>query len=467
MGDDWDRTTNAESSRKMAATVSQTASASYDRDPTEPAGSSSRSRTAVEVLKAQIDDVRVLGALLRPIAFAAVANFSISDAGIQVTTESERSVQAVAYVASSIFNSYEFTPPAEQQGESHGGSSMRLDSPPPSMEFDINLHTFLESLNIFGGAPPGNAFTTAKGGSASGRNTWQPGGGGFRPASTNEDGGGGPNTARPWDPTQRATTMRMRWRGTGYPLILLLEEQDVSTRCQIATFEPSTAHENHLLLAYHQEDTQAQAILPSEYLFDALQSVDQASCSKITVLFSNSYAPTVSSSRARSTSLSSSLMPPPTGKPILKLTSDGDFGTAETELPNDSSVLEKFTCARTTCNAYRWSHFARIIKAVQYAYRASIRVSDRGLMSIQLMMPKGTGGGGGDNGFLEFLIVPLDEDGHTQDDEDGDDGDEEGNGAARTTPQQFKPSQTVDSDTSGTKRRRDSLDDDDDDDDDL
>lgn len=103
----------------------------------------------------------------------------------------------------------------------------------------------------------------------------------------------------------------------------------------------------------------------------------------------------------------------------------------QTEFPNDVSVLEKFTCAKETINSYRWSHFSRLLKALHYSIRASIRVSDTGLLCIQLMMPKGTGqtsgpvnrggaaGGAGQaagksqkdsttavqgHGFLEFLV---------------------------------------------------------------
>lgn len=409
-------------------TPTPNAAASYDTQPlTREERNASANASRPDVLRAQVDDVRVLGALLRPIAFAAVANFSVSDAGIQVTTEADRSVQAVAYVSSSIFTSYEFdvananTEAAEDgeadAGTAGGGSSGRtLESTLPALDFDINLHTMLECLNIFGGAPPGNTLL--------GKGAFSKGGGGSASAFAGAARG---TTAEEQQQPQRATAMRMSWRGHGHPLVLQLVEQDVTTQCEIATFEPAEG----MRLDYHQEDTQAQAILPSEYLFDALQSVDQSSCSRITLLFSNHYAreTTQLHMTQRWQSPTSSI---PT-RAMLKLTSDGDFGTAETEFSSDTtsakapSVLEKFTCAKTTINSYRWSHFSRMLKAVQYSVRASIRVSDVGLMSIQLMMPRGTGSVAPNtsktdqHGFLEFLVVPLE-----ADDADGDDDEDMG-----------------------------------------
>lgn len=291
--------------------------------------SASRSRSRAEVLRAEISDVAVLGTLLRPIAFAAVATFSVSEAGLQVTTEADRSVQAIAYASHAIFSRFQFEAPPDQQPPASNASSA-LDAPPPSLEFDLNLHTLLECLNVFGGAPTGNSFTSkrdqprdrfARGGSPRWReDDEEPRTGAFR----------GPHPGRE---ESKATSMRMSWRGTGYPLILLLEEQDVTTRCELATFEPGY----NLGLVYSHEDTQAQAIMTSEYLLDALQSIDRSSCSKVTLLFSNSYSVSrgrkrqgrTSSSQSVGLGMTSSIDSAGVGQAMFKISSDGDFGTAE------------------------------------------------------------------------------------------------------------------------------------------
>lgn len=96
-------------------------------------------------------------------------------------------------------------------------------------------------------------------------------------------------------------------------------------------------------------------------------------------------------------------------------------------------------------HSYRHAHFSRLRAALQSSLRTSIRIAQSGLLSVQVMMHKGTGGesaaGGASgpaaatgakggaatgtktgagtdtkppapgqgHGFLEFLIAPLDE----------------------------------------------------------
>lgn len=387
---------------------------------TRSMSSSSVSNRRAQVLNAQINDARVLATLLKPIAISAVASVSVSEAGLRVVTEQDRCVQAVAYVSAAVFSRFEFNPPSVE------ASYADDDDDAPQLDFDINLNTLLECINIFGGTSgPASSSSWQQQKDARGKrfgggagNTWQPA------------------TAAPYEATTRqnqdfkpATTVQMRWKGIGSPLILVLEEQDVVTRCELATYEPGHAWG----LAYNHKDTQAQAIMASECLLDAMGGIDAASCSKVTLFFSNTYhassrhskRPRLGSSSTQgsmSNTASTSLAP---GRPIVKISSDGDYGTAETELPNTASVLEKFSCAKETAHSYRHSHFARLGKALQASIRVSLRVSDRGLLSAQLMMPHGTGdgkhagkGGGsgaashapGGHGFLEFLIAPLDED---------------------------------------------------------
>ncbi|CAO1638122.1 unnamed protein product [Parajaminaea phylloscopi] len=385
-----------------------------------------------QVLKAQLSDVRSLASLLRPVAIATVASVTISTAGLRVVTEQERCVQAVAYVSSAIFSRFDFRPPSPSASRQHAEYTDDLDSLDPdqaSLEFDINLATLLECINIFGGA-------TA---SASSASSWQqqPNSSGKAWRSGFEPTGDGSDftqmASKPGPDAGRATTMQIRWKGIGYPLILLLEEQDVVTRCELATFEPGLGVE----LAYNHDDTQAQAIMTSECLLDALQGIDNAFCSKVTLLFSNTYVASRNGQRPHRTqtpaSAASSL---PLGRPTFKIISDGAHGTAEVELPNDSAVLERFSCARDTSHAYRYAHFARLNRALQASIRVSLRVSDTGLLSVQLMMPRGTGvaqqstssktkqtapasTSAPGHGFLEFLIAPLDLDGNDVDEARG------------------------------------------------
>lgn len=433
-----------------------------DRTSRSTAATQTQSRSARrDVLRAQVYDVKTLAALLRPISFSAVANVTVSEAGLKVTTEIDRSVQAVAYVSSSIFEQFDFELLTDASRTANYSQDDELDVEPPSLDFDISLHTLLECLNVFGGAPTSTL------------SSWQQNKAGFSSSNfgRRDPIATGSRWARDQDPTQpdverrtgyglpksneqAATTMRLRWRGLGNPLILLLEESQVVTRCELATYEPAQTME----LGFNHSDTRAQAILASSYLLDALQSID-GGCDKVTLLFSNTFvlprnnrnaAPSSTQNATSSTVLlngnnngSDSFAGPDAsmsstqtlaGQPMLQILASTLTGSStETLLPwqpqsSATSVLEKFSCTRgETVHSYRYSHFSKMIKALQGSVRASLRIGLRGLLSVQLMMPKGTGGDqsganagskgpgtsggrGQGHGFLEFLIAPLDED---------------------------------------------------------
>ena len=113
-----------------------------------PASAGPSSSRHPDVLRAELQDVKLLTSLIRPVQIAAVANLSISNAGIRVTTELDRSIQAVAYVAEGLFKTFEFTPP-EQSGDD--GAEQEDDEEEASVDFDINLNTLLDCLTIFSG----------------------------------------------------------------------------------------------------------------------------------------------------------------------------------------------------------------------------------------------------------------------------------------------------------------------------
>lgn len=341
---------------------------------TSTQANASRSRSVNDVLRAQVSDVRVLASLIRPIAFSTIGNFNVSDPGISVTTEADRSVQAVAYVSASIFDEFEFQPPPPlSTADTADRRSAALDSPMPCLDFDIDLVKLLECLNVFGGAPPSNSFTNRfrdvrdrERGPSGSRPASRWGGddeeGGRFGSSTQGQAG---NMAHPLrgDDSVKATSMKMRWRGPGHGLILLLEEQDVTTRCELATFEPAGS----VGLTYNHHDTQAQAIMQSDFLLDALSSIDTASCSKVALLFSNAYLPSrnrrnpmMLGGGGKGRDVSQSVVSDQfatqqsngTGRPMLKVMSDGDFGTAEVSRRTEGGPRKGLSTQRTQALEY-------------------------------------------------------------------------------------------------------------------
>ncbi|PWN27835.1 hypothetical protein BDZ90DRAFT_260323 [Jaminaea rosea] len=453
-----------------------------------------------DVLRAELGDVRALISLLRPISFAAVANFSISNAGIRVTTELARSLQAVAYVSEGLFKSFVFNPPESAQ-DSAEDDEVEEEGHEASIDFDISLLTLLECLTIFSGVATGSTHGSGRPPAATAgvsTNGLHP----LRDEAAQRLGG------LPGAPS--AVSLRLQWRGPGVPLVLLLSpEANATSRCELSTFESAIP----LGFEYHHDETQAQAIMSSEHLADAMQGIDVKACEKVQLLFTNSYEPSAgavgdrsaasksrvgvrasqptSSARTNASSASSAPSLPP-GQAMFKLTWDGgpNGGSSDVEFPYNTasttsatgSVLEKFTCERHTSHWYRWAHVYHLVKGLQASVRCSLRVArKRGLLSVQLMMPKGTGGaedaganrqqrragrngaggmaGEASHGFLDFLIAPLDEDstfpstyyaesdsGDENEDDETADRSDEGEGLVASGRRKRKQKQTPDSD---------------------
>ncbi|KAK0551890.1 checkpoint clamp complex protein Rad1 [Tilletia horrida] len=190
------------------------------------------------MLRARINDVRVLASLIRPIAMAAHATVLVEEGGLIFLTEYDRCVQARAYVVKQLFASYEtnldraLNPDADFTLDT-------LEGPGP-VEFEINLKTFLESIDIFGGAPtikangPGSS-SSGPGGFGNfgqGRTMYRP----YDPAATKVEGQGkwkrrfgtGFGTAEGDRDDEdsdrhvsRPTSMVMSYEGKGSPLILV------------------------------------------------------------------------------------------------------------------------------------------------------------------------------------------------------------------------------------------------------
>ncbi|KAK0533401.1 checkpoint clamp complex protein Rad1 [Tilletia horrida] len=449
-------------------------------EPSSPANSAS----AKPILLAKISDVRALASLLRPIALAAHATVAVEEAGLTFTTEYDRCVQASAFVNAPLFSIFQVNFDAQARAATRDpNNDFTLDTLDDDeddaddinrygrkIEFEINLHTFLESIDIFGGAPTIKANSNSSGsgsGSGSGagasassstgaaghhRNAAAPShyrrtdrppaddaangqgwrrrfGTGFGDAADGRAGGtGGDSGTGPDWHASRPTSMIMRYMGRGTPLIVILDEPDVTTQCSLATFERSLNFE----YTFARDTCMAQVIMKSEWLQEAIEVID-SSCTKVTLHFlpKDRGGPTIAGPRPRRMK----------AKESFKLTADADFGTVEMDFPNEGSNMSLFLCERATVNSYRFAHLHQAIKALQVSMKVSLRTDERGLLCMQFLMPRGTGtesdptmkvigtpagaSGRDGHGYIQFMCCPLDED---IDEEDEDDDDDEARG---------------------------------------
>ncbi|KIM53703.1 hypothetical protein SCLCIDRAFT_426684 [Scleroderma citrinum Foug A] len=100
------------------------------------------------VLKASVNDVRYIIALLRGINFSDRASITLSaDAGVVVTGDDARTLLATSYIYSDHFDEWNYAVDAPQPVSSQLSGA---DADPSSVSFDIPLNTLIECLNIYG-----------------------------------------------------------------------------------------------------------------------------------------------------------------------------------------------------------------------------------------------------------------------------------------------------------------------------
>ncbi|KDQ59631.1 hypothetical protein JAAARDRAFT_205648 [Jaapia argillacea MUCL 33604] len=363
--------------------------------PTSSARDESNIEEMRPVLIASAHDVRYLTALLRGVNFANRATVTITQYGFNVVVEEARTIMATAFVRNHVFQEYQYFPEKDVDNQSSQNSD--IDPSEAFSQFEIQLNTLLECLNIFGTAGQGSLSSHSKGGAKRWRND-DDGGDGDDDGPRNRRGRGVNQQSNHIDhyfsDTKRGTGMRLTYNGAGHPLILVLAEDSTgpTAKCEITTFDS----EPHLELSLPPENTHFKVILNSSWLRDALSELDP-SCEKLTFIGN----PPVQNPRgARAPS-----------KPLFRIQAAGTFGSTEMDYPNDRDVIETFLCEHPVSFTYRFNHISKTLRALQNSTKTSLRIDGEGLLSLQFIIPfPKVGGTGHTDEFLEFLCLPLDDD---------------------------------------------------------
>ncbi|KAL0577082.1 checkpoint clamp complex protein Rad1 [Marasmius crinis-equi] len=345
----------------------------------------------VPVLKASVHDVRHFTSLLRGVNFTNRATVTVTDRGLLVAVEEARTLLGTAYIFSDVFDEYEYH--GESVEEEQDTQQEAYNS-----AFEIHLNTLIECLNIFGTAG-------GSGGSGSGKHVqWkQAGAGEEQNSSGDEDAGDGKGKSRKktaqggntsldlfFTKSERKTSMRMSYLGSGYPLTLLIAEDSSgpTTTCEISTFEA----EPQLELPFDVNDMKLKVILKSSWLKEALSEIDP-SCDKMTFI-GNPSEQNNAQGKERTRSKA---------KPILRIRATSTHGTTEMDYFNDKDVLETFD--------YRFAHITRAMRALQTSIKTSLRIDKEGLLSLQFLMPAqgSKRNASSSSNFIEFRCLALDE----------------------------------------------------------
>ncbi|XP_074635306.1 cell cycle checkpoint protein RAD1-like isoform X1 [Acropora palmata] len=184
--------------------------------------------------------------------------------------------------------------------------------------------------------------------------------------------------------TATFTALKMCYAGYGYPLILMLEEGGVLTDCSIQTQEPDET----LDFDFSSAEVLNKIIMKSECLKEAFNELDMTS------------------------EVLQILMSP--DNPYLRLSTFGHAGSTHSDFPKESDMVESFECQQTQTNRYKISLLKPSTKALQLSSKISIRMDNRGFLSLQYMIINEDG----QVCFVEYLCAPdeeVDEDGGDED----------------------------------------------------
>ncbi|KAJ8609255.1 hypothetical protein MRB53_039196 [Persea americana] len=226
--------------------------------------------------------IKPLHDVLKCISFKPQALVRISEDGLRVSVEDSKSLQAHAFLENNLFSTY-----------SYKSSEV--------ISFGISLAALMEVLSIYNPAY-GSSF-----------------------AATN-------------NPLRLGNTLRIIYKSVGSSLDLVLEDQNVVTKCQLTTYEPDDMVDIELI----SDPVPSKIIMRGEWLVDAITELDASQTDVLNIRQSPR-------------------------RPFLRLSARGLLGSVQMDYPNDRSVLETFICAEEHRNSYKFSMIKQSARAMKEA----------------------------------------------------------------------------------------------------
>ncbi|KRZ18164.1 Cell cycle checkpoint protein RAD1 [Trichinella zimbabwensis] len=164
--------------------------------------------------------------------------------------------------------------------------------------------------------------------------------------------------------------LELSYMRDGAPLRLILEECGVVTDCRIKTLRP----EDYVEFDFSADKITCKVIMKPDFLRDAFLDVD-------------------SSSEYLELKIDA-------GKGFT-IAATGPTGDVKTEFPRNSDVIEIFSCSESQHRKFRMNLLKSAVKALQLANKVSIRLDNKGFLSIQYMIDFN-----GETSFIEFFCAP-------------------------------------------------------------
>eukprot|EP00050_Salpingoeca_kvevrii_P000907 m.158236 g.158236 ORF g.158236 m.158236 type:complete len:295 (-) comp10244_c0_seq4:4898-5782(-) len=170
------------------------------------------------------------------------------------------------------------------------------------------------------------------------------------------------------------TTLKLCYPGYGHPLRLYLEDSGVITECDIRTLEPGRSPD----IDIRATAIPCNIIMRSSWLSIVFSELDQTSS-----LLELHISP---------------------DRPWFRISTSGSAGTSQIDCPNDSDMVESFTCTQTLVFSYLLKTLKCSEKALSISNKISIRVNAWGFLSMQYLVLVED-----QAVFIEFLCLPQED----------------------------------------------------------
>ncbi|XP_012227665.1 cell cycle checkpoint protein RAD1 [Linepithema humile] len=177
-----------------------------------------------------------------------------------------------------------------------------------------------------------------------------------------------------WPASQEdSVAVQIFYKGIGYPVSVIIEEDGLITDCSLKTLEVDTLLDFHL----ESENVVNKVVLKTELLKDIIGELDQTS------------------------DLVKLCLSPE--EPFFRISTNGLRGICHITLPHDSNLIDTFQCTSTGTSSFKFAHIKPAMKALSCANQVSLRTDSTGLLCFQYMVKA-------DNEhtcYMEYYISPL------------------------------------------------------------
>lgn len=191
---------------------------------------------------------------------------------------------------------------------------------------------------------------------------------------------------------------RISYEDRGSSLCIQLSESDVTTNCDLTTYEAETTDD----IPFNREALALKTIMRSAHLADAISEFASTNPTTLSLIAS----PTV---------------------PYMSLSATGPLGSATVDFNKDQEpqLLETFQCPSRFRASYSFRHIKAVYRAMVSASKVSLRADEQGVLSLQFLIevdPSAQAEPAKEGiAFVDFRIVPQVEGEAENDDSETDD----------------------------------------------